>query len=248
MLFFLIPHRAPDDDLPEIPSEGGRRLGVLAGLRVVLSNPQTWLVAVVATALYMPLSVLGALWGVQYISVLTGAGKVGASGAVSMLYVGWLIGGPFCGWLSDRIGHRRLLLVASGLLTVGLTALLLVFSSVGLVWIYLLMLAVGLASSPQVVTFVVAVEHNPRSFSGTAIAVTNMFVMLFGGIGMAIFGAILDWATGPGPLVAGADYPIGAYRTAMVMLPAISLAGAVCALVLRESIGRTLPDYAEPMG
>jgi MFS family permease len=196
----------------------------------------------------MPLAVIGALWGIQYIATLTGESKVEASGAVSMLYVGWLVGGPFAGWLSDRIGHRRLLLVGSTGLTLLSTVLLLLFSSMAMWQVYALMFAIGLSSCPQVVSFVVAVEHNRRDVSGTAIAATNMIVMFLGGLGMALFGVLLDWASGPGPLDPAANYPVFAYRVAMALLPACALFGACAALILRESINNEKPDPAEPVG
>jgi len=110
------------------------------------------------------------------------------------------------------------------------------------------MFAIGLSSCPQVVSFVVAVEHNRREVSGTAIAATNMIVMFFGGLGMALFGVLLDWASGPGPLDPAANHSVSAYRVAMALLPACALFGACAALILRESINTGKPDPAEPMG
>ncbi|MBK1859450.1 MFS transporter [Cerasicoccus arenae] len=234
LIIFVIPHRAPH----RVAKSHAKKANLLHGLKTVLFNPQTWLTGIVTAALYMPLSVIGALWGVQYIMALTGETKVEASGAVSMLYVGWLIGGPFVGWLSERIGHRRLLLTASSALTVVGTALLLVFSSISLWSVYALMLLIGLVSSPQVIGFVVAVEHNPREYSGTSIAVTNMMVMLLAGLGMAIFGEVLDWTSGNAALNDDGHYPINAYRKAMVMLPIFAAIGGLAAWVLSESIDR----------
>lgn len=247
LILFLVPHRAPVNEPVSEQAAVPIRPGVLAGLKMVILNPQTWLVGIVATGLYMPLSVIGALWGIEYITTLTGETKEEASGAVSMLYVGWLIGGPFVGWLSDRIGHRRLLLVAACGLTLISTGLLLLFDSMPLWQVYSLMLVIGLFSCPQVISFVVAVEHNPRPVSGTAIAVTNMMVMLFGGLGMALFGVLLDWFAGS-PAGASDVYPPGAYKQAMLLLPAVNLLGVVAALVLRESINNDKPDFVEQVG
>ncbi len=234
LIFVVIPHKPPH----ERPKHAGSSKGWLHGLKTVLMNPQTWLAALVTSALYMPLSIIGALWGVQYIMALTGEDKVEASGAVSMLYVGWLFGAPLAGWLSEHLGHRRLLLGASSLLTLAGTSLLLLFSSIDMWAVYGLMLMIGLVSCPQVIGFVVAVEHNPREYSGTSIAVTNMMVMLFGGLAMAFFGMVLDWTTSTELISADGHYSVHAYRWAMAMLPAFAMVGGVAAWLLKESIDR----------
>ncbi|WP_309397440.1 MFS transporter [Cerasicoccus maritimus] len=234
LIFVIVPHHPPHKEAkPKV-----KKKGALHGLKIVVLNPQTWLTSIVTSALYMPLSVIGALWGVQYIMSLTGESKVAASGAVSMLYVGWLIGGPAVGWLSEHLGHRRLLLGASSALTVAGTGLLLIFTSMSMWSVYALMLVIGLVSCPQVIGFVVAVEHNPREYSGTSIAVTNMMVMLLGGLGMALFGVVLDWSVGTEQLGANGHYSVDAYRRAMAMLPIFAAIGGLAAWLLQESIDR----------
>ncbi|HEY5792799.1 MAG TPA: MFS transporter, partial [Chthoniobacterales bacterium] len=245
LVFWIVPHDKPRnaEGLGEAVEEEVHSLW--KSLRVVGGNPQTWLAAVVATALYMPLTLLGALWGVEYVATVTQEGKVQASGAISMIYVGWLIFGPFTGWLSDRWGRRKLLVLASSVLTLLASGLLLLFTNVPLWAVYGLMLLIGIASSPQTVSFVMAVEHNPRSMSGTAIAVVNMLVMLLGGLCMPLFGCLLELAT-PGH---GEVYSPTAYRLAMILLPASMMLSILACVFLKESRHcRKLPDYAEPMG
>lgn len=238
LLFFFIPRRPKAtvavEDSPDAATVESPRPGMLHALRVVLSNPQTWFVATVGTALYMPLQVLGALWGVEYIVTLTGASKEDASWTISMLYIGWMFAGPAAGWLSDHLGRRRLFLVASSLLTL-LTSALLLFIGSATVWqMNVLMLGIGLVSSIQVVSFVCAVEHNPREFSGTAIASTNMLIMLLGGLAQPLVGVILDAASGGGAAADG-SYSAEAYRWAMLVIPVSAAVGLVASWFLKES-------------
>ena len=245
LVFILVPHEKPPAEKSVGAALEAEVHSLVKSLRIVCTNSQTWLSAIVATALYMPLTLLGALWGVEYVATVTHEDKLQASGAISMIYVGWLIFGPFAGWLSDRVGRRRILLIASSVLTLLASGFLLLFANMPLWAVYVLMLLVGIVSSPQSVSFVVAVEHNPRSVSGTAIAVVNMLVMLIGGLCMPLFGYLLQWATPGG----GDDYTPLAYRTAMILLPASMLLSLLACLFLKESRHhRKLPDYVEPMG
>lgn len=213
-------------------TELARGPGILQALAVVCANPQSWLAGIAGTALYMPLSILGALWGESYVSTLTGSDKVAAAGAVSMLYVGWMVGGPLAGWYSDRTGVRRNLLLAAGVATFLVSLLFVSVPHLSLPAAYALLLVLGLASCPQVVCFVTAVEHNPPAVAGTAIAATNMMIMLLGGLGEWAFGAILDTFGTGGETGA---IPEAAYRKAILLLPVVSACGVAAAYFLKES-------------
>lgn len=202
---------------------------MFAALRIVYSNPQSWYIGIIGASLYMPLSILGALWGERYISAITGVDAVAASGAVSMMYVGWLIGGPLAGYVSDRFEARRTLLVGASVATLIVATGIALTPVVSIEGMYVLLLLLGLASTSQVVCFAAAVEHNPSSVTGTAIASTNMMIMLLGGFGEWAFGEVLDlFGTDGNPTHA-------AFRAAIWLLPAISLIGLAAAMRLSEA-------------
>jgi MFS family permease len=231
-------HRAQETELERGP-------GILKSLWIVYSNPQSWFAGIAGTALYMPLSVLGALWGESYISSVTGSGKVEAAGAVSMLYVGWMVGGPLAGWFSDHKGIRRAMLLYAGAATLLISLVVAVVPHLSVPAAYVLLLLLGLASCSQVVCFVTAVEHNPPSVAGTAIAATNMMIMLLGGIGEWAFGAILEFFGDSGDAV---NFPESAYRKAILLLPVISALGLAAAYFLKESFRKAeIPPGPEPM-
>ncbi|MFG1481106.1 MFS transporter [Xanthobacter sp. V4C-4] len=202
---------------------------ILSALRVVWSNPQSWFIGIVGAALYMPLSILGALWGEDYIAAVTGADSDQAAAAVSAMYVGWLVGGPVAGLVSDRYRTRRALLLGASLATCAVTLAIASISEISITGMYGLMLLLGLASTSQVVCFAAAVEHNPPEVTGTAIAATNMLIMLLGGLGEWGFGALLNAFGGAG----GTDPH--AFRLAIGLLPAVCIVGLGAALLLKEA-------------
>lgn len=239
LIFFIVPKEGKKRHERAKEVELDRGPGVFKALKIVYSNPQSWYAGIIGTALYMPLSVLGALWGEEYIMNVTGEDKLAASGAVSMLYVGWMIGGPVAGWFSDRTGRRQIMLLGAGIATLVCTLGVALVPNLSLPFCYALMLILGLASCSQVVCFVAAVEHNPPFVAGTAIAATNMMIMLLGGIGEWAFGMILDVAAGGGTAGATA-YPEEAYRKAILLLPVISAIGVAAAYFLRESFQKAV--------
>jgi hypothetical protein len=85
--------------------------------------------------------------------------------------------------------------------------------------IYLLLFGFGLFCSAQIVVFAISHEASQMKIAGTAIALTNMVVMVGGNIFQPVIGKLLDYGW-TGALVDGARvYPIQAYQTALSVLP-----------------------------
>lgn len=208
----------------------------LTGLKTVLCNGQTWIIGFIAFALFMPLSVFGDLWGVDYIQTVTGAKKNVAAGAVSMLYLGWLIGGPLWGMVSDSLECRRIPLLVALFMTALTSMVLLLFPHISMPYVYILLLCLGLASSVQVVCFIANIEVNPFFARGSALAVTNMIVMLIGGIFQWVVGLILN-AIGHPEIDSGVRYLYTStdYRVAMSVLPLMAIVALFVGFFMKES-------------
>jgi len=118
-MFLLIPRKAPPEPRGENPSEEtlepeGAFVRMFKNLRSVCTNPQTWVIGFIGSCLYLPLSLFGGLWGVPFINATTGLDEVQSSYAVSMLYVGWLVGGPIsrlCGATAVAVVNMLVMLV-----------------------------------------------------------------------------------------------------------------------------------------
>lgn len=231
VLFILfIPKLPPWARSKQLAHRKGHALRALVRcLREVFLNPQTWIIGYISACLYLPLSLFGALWGNQYIVAVTGESTAVASAAVSMVYVGWLVGAPLAGVISERMGTRKHLLVASAALTLGGSILLLALPSIPIVWMFALLLVIGLSSSLQVLTFVAIIEVNPQHSKGTALAANNMITMLVGGLLQPVIGWLLDTSAGTATPTA-ADF-----RSAFIVMPVMLLTALVMSIFLRET-------------
>ena len=207
---------------------------VWRGLKEVLKNPQSWVIGFIGSALFFNLSVFGALWGDEYVETLTGTDDKGSSNAISFLYVGWLVGAPLMGFVSDRLQRRKPVLIVSLILTTVISALMLTVNHMAVWECSALLLVLGLVSSAQVVCFVSSLEHNPDWASATAISFCNLVVMLIGGIFQPVVGWILDLRTG-GAL--HPTYTVTDFRVALLSMPVIAILGLVAAFFLKESYG-----------
>lgn len=208
-------------------------------IRFSLKNPQIWLAGVVGGLLMAPTMVFPELWGKLYLQTVHGLTEAQSSRAVIMIFLGWAVGSPIAGFMSDALRRRKIPLIIGGLLT---TALLLVFfyyPGLTLFQMKLLMFMVGVTSSVQVICFALGRENCPTSLAGTAIAVTNLLVVSFAFFQIVV-AKILDY-TWDGQMIDQAKvYSPENYQIAMLVLPAATFLGFLISLLLKET-------YCEPL-
>ena len=211
---------------------------VLAGLAIVVRHPQTWLIALTGLGTSAPLLGFASLWGVPFLETAYALPRTYAATLTSMLFVGWGVGAPLVGWLSDRIGRRKAPLLAGlALETLALAALVYV-PGLPVPALAGLCFLVGFFGSSQIVCFALAKENQPVHRSGTAIGFLNAMVTGAGALFQPLVGSLLDLAW-TGETVLGARvYDIGAYRLALASLIACGLAGLLCLLAVRETFCR----------
>jgi len=206
-------------------------------LKVVLKNRQTWYIGIVGSCLYLSLSVFGDLWGVQYIMHVSDVPKSVAANAVALLYWGWMIGAPFAGWFSDKVGKRKMPMFWGSVISAILFWGLILFPSLPIGVLKVLLFCAGLVASTQVACFVANIEANPDYAKGTAIGVTNMIVMLLGGVFQPVVGYILqtksrmDLSLGP----INCFYNTATdFRSALIVIPVMLAIAAVVCLFIKE--------------
>lgn len=247
IIFFLIP-KPPEwieNTLKEQKEKSGSGLLFWARLRSVLSNPQVWLISLVAMTLYIPLSAFGELWGDEYIMSLCNTDMETAASIMSMVFIGWGIGGPIAGWVSDYTASRRVPLIIGSLL---LFIIITVFISLpsAPVWLgMLLLILMGICASPQVICFAAAIEVSPRFSRGTAAAIVNMVVMIFESIFQPLVGKLLDMRAPDRPLEAGPaavdasvvsqHFQTADFQFAFAWVPIVLFIGLILSLFVRES-------------
>lgn len=162
-------------------------------LIVVLKNFKNWLLAFSSFAYNTVASVLGGLWAVPFIQQAYGVGRDTASFASSMIFLGFVVGGPIAGYLSDYFRERRLLLVILTIAT-GLVLLpIIYYPEMGIVWLYILLFVLGFFGSGQLLTYSYAIDLNPIEVKGSSSAFINTVVYIGAAILQPTIGLFLDW-------------------------------------------------------
>ena len=215
-------------------SSGGLRQ-VMTGLARVGRNRQTWLIALAGLGTTGPLLGFAGLWGVPYLVLTQGLDRTSAAGVTSMMFVGWGVGAPVIGWLSDRIGRRKPPFVAGLVLTAVAMAGLAWAPGLPLWAVSALCFLCGFGGSSQILGFAAVRELNPPAAGGAALGIVNGVVTGAGALYQPLLGWLLDLAW-TGELAGGARvYTSAAYSTAFSVLVAGAVVGSVCILLMRET-------------
>jgi MFS family permease len=217
----------------ERPNEARSLSTVTSAFGTVFRNPQSILCGVIAGLIFIPTTIFDMVWGVRYLQDARGFDYATAVLRSATVPLGWIIGCPLLGFISDRLGRRKPVIVAgAGLLFVCLAWIL--YGPADVFPPYLLGLTAGLASGAAMLPYTVIKEVNPPDVSGTATGVVNFLNFTFSALLGPVFARWLTEASG------GADtLSLEHFQTAFQpLLYGVGLA-IVLTLLLRET-GSTL--------
>ncbi len=156
----------------------------------VCKNSQNWLSGLYICFMSIPMMILGALWGENYLTINHGLSTSQAAFATGMIFIGIMIGSPLVGFISDFLNKRRLIMVCCAFLTF-LTLLITCFcNELSFAALVTLFLMIGLLSGAQVLGYSIVAESNPIEIGSTAMGFSNILIMAGVGTVQLIFSAI----------------------------------------------------------
>jgi len=189
LLFALLPPSAPAERRADWLKPA------LAALARVFRNPQSILCGIISGLLFIPTTIFDMIWGVRFLQEAHGVDYATAVLRSSTVPVGWIIGCPLLGFISDRLGRRKPVIVAGGLVLLACLAWIL-YGPVGVLPPYVLGLVAGIASGAAMLPYTVIKEANPPRMSGTSTGVINFINFTFSALLGPVFAGLLSRASG----------------------------------------------------
>jgi MFS family permease len=208
-------------------ASGGDARGWLGPYRIVLSNPQSWLCGIVAGLLFLPTTIGDMTWGVAFFQHDEQMSFSRAVTVVSMVPLGWVFGCPLFGWLTDRIGARKPVIVVGCVLMLAMVAQISYLP--GLLPPTLGLFLFGVASGVAMIPYTVIKESNPDEVKGSATGIQNFLVFGISALLGPLFGQLLGKT-----LIGASDHAAHFREAAGFWMVAITIALVAC-LFLRET-------------
>jgi MFS family permease len=223
VLLVLLPRSKTPEHSANWLGEAGR------ALVTVFSNPQSIMCGLISGLMFIPTTIFDMTWGVRYLQEAHAFDYGEAVMRSSMVPLGWIIGCPLLGYLSDKIGRRKPVIAAAAVVLLGCMAVIL-FGPHEVLPPYLLGLVTGVASGAAMLPYTVIKEANPANMSGTATGVVNFLNFTMSALLGPVFAGLLVQASG-----GAAERTLEHYQTAFqYMLYGVGLA-LILTLLLRET-------------
>jgi MFS family permease len=207
----------------------------LSGVVEVFRYANTWLLFFIPASLVGSVLTFCGLWGVPYLTTHCDLSTTEAAALTSLFMMAWGVACPVFGWLSDRMGRRKPLMIAGHILA-GVGWAFILFAPGLPVWLLMLLTAAtGICSASFIICWSFAKESVPAGRAGTISGVINMGVMLGVTVLQPAMGWMLDrrWegAVREGVRV----YSLAAYQAGFWLMMGWMLAALVLLFFARET-------------
>ena len=221
-LLLLLPKEAP-------AQSAGGLASVFRSLKTVFVNPQSILCGLISGLLFIPTTIFGMTWGVRFLQEARGREYDAAVMLAATVPLGWMIGCPLLGFISDKLGRRKPVILGGSVVMLGMLAWILygdpaIFRgpAVGIL--------LGVASGAAMLPYTVIKEANPPELGGSATGVINFINFSFSALLGQVFGSLLE---------SGGDDMVGLAHHQAVFAPL--LGGIVIAIALTFFLRETGP-------
>jgi MFS family permease len=199
-----------------------------APYKIVLANPQSYLCGLVGGLLFLPTTVGAMTWGVSFLQEGWHVGYTQAVDRAATVAMGWVFGCPILGYIADRIGRRKPVVLGGAALMLA-AMLAIAYLPPETFPPYVLAFLLGFGSGAAMIPYSIIKEVNPDNAKGSATGAMNFLVFVMSALVSPALGWWLHRLAGGGAITL--DHFVAANS---VYVAAIVLA-AILTLFLKET-------------
>ncbi|MFC3562855.1 MFS transporter [Pedobacter jamesrossensis] len=188
LLYLTVPKEKPN------PENKKNMAGILMPYKIVFSNPQSYLSGMISGLLFAPTTIFAMTWGVAFLQHDRMYSYSNAVLVCSMVPLGWVIGCPLIGWISDVMGKRK------PVISLSISVMILCFAQLiympQMISPIITMLLFGTASGAAMIPYSIIKESNPDKVKGSATGAINFITFgitaILGPIFSRLYGKTLE--------------------------------------------------------
>ncbi len=209
------------------PIGGGSWLSMFKPYKGVLTNPQSYLCGFCAGLLFLPTTIGDMIWGVPFLRGTLGISYTQAMDRATMVPLDWVIGRPLLGYIADRIGRRKRVLIGGAPLMLAASAAVVYLPGVAPPYVRGLLLGIG--SGAAMIPYAIIKQVNLDKVKGSAAGAINFLAFALSALLALAYGWLLNDLAGEGKLT------VAVFRNA----DSFGVAGIVLAIVLAFFLRKT---------
>jgi MFS family permease len=177
-------------EIPQTTRAFGAFATLFRSLGKVFRNPQSILCGFISGLLFIPTTILGMTWGVRFLQEARGREYEAAVTLAATVPLGWMIGCPLLGFISDRLGRRKPVIIGGTIMLLAVVTWVL-FGNPEILRGHTVGILMGIASGAAMLPYTVIKEANPPELGGTATGVINFINFTFSALLGPVFGSRL---------------------------------------------------------
>ncbi|WP_423063196.1 MFS transporter [Candidiatus Paracoxiella cheracis] len=209
-------------------------MGYWKSLGLAFLKIHNWLGGIYTCLMNLPIGLLGSIWGVLFLMDTHGMSKVAASYITSMLFFGTIIGGPFVGWLSDKMGRRKIPMIIGSVMSLGLILVVMLAPHLAFYTLMLMFLLLGITTSTQIIGYPVVAENSIPAITAMSVSVVNITTMGGYAVFQPFFGRLMDLHARNLHHTVGV-YTASDFNWAMLIFPIGFVVALLASFCLRET-------------
>ena len=212
-----------------------RPVNMLSALQRLFSKLQPWLIAILSASLYFAIEYLSENEGRSFLQ-LKGISATDAGYMLTISWLGYAIGCPLLGFLSDIFERRKFILVLCAMIAL-LTIPVLLYSASKL-YLQLSFFMLGVSASGQSVGFATMAEQFKKKFVAVGFGLNNAFITGLSAVLSPAIGLMLDSSKKDGAL--SLDNYINVFSILLILA---STALVLAIFFIRETYCKSTATY-----
>ena len=207
-----------------LTKKGLTTISLFSGIAKLLLNINFWTISWSAFFRYGTYAAIQALWAGPFLMKILNLPPLAAGNVMLLLNIGFAVGVPAAGYLSDKKLKSRKKIIIPGLILLCICQLVLSFSRTSnILWWGIIFFLIGLGSSCGQLMYSHIKELMPLDMVGRSVTGINFFTMMGSGLFLYAFGKVLTFLNSNSTTSAEQGYIIGFLMCFLSVCVAIGL-------------------------
>ncbi|MBN9288498.1 MAG: MFS transporter [Gammaproteobacteria bacterium 39-13] len=215
-----------------------KSISATKNLSSLLIQKQTWFIAIYSALVYFIIEYLSENEGKTFLEINGYSGHF-SSYMITLGWLGYAIGCPLLGFLSDLLKRRKLIMITAAFLCFSSLISIVYFTSSGRIILALSFFGLGIGASGQSIGFAIMAEQCNKIYLAVGIGFNNTMITLLTSVVAPIFGWILSHHSHNTGKLNLADY----HFTFALLAGLISISFVLAVFFIKETFCRSTKGF-----